>query len=39
MKLAAGTAVVFINWPSDKELREALERLGYKPDEITYAFG
>ena len=24
---------------SDKELRDALERLGYKPDEITYAFG
>jgi Holliday junction resolvasome RuvABC DNA-binding subunit len=23
---------------SDKELREALESLGYKPDEITYAF-
>ena len=24
---------------SDKELREALEKLGCKPDEITYAFG
>jgi len=23
---------------SDKELRDALESLGYKPDEITYAF-
>jgi hypothetical protein len=23
---------------SDKELRDALEKLGYKPDEITYAF-